>query len=159
MRLANIRNGLAFPHDDVCNFQSNHGHHMSCGYFRIDAMPYRAVIHLLQGGDITVIDATRGKKMMTDAQKWGLATWCGVFNRAIRVHVPPCEWLTPAMQFVISSNKHKPLIQSIRKLAAIYGSTRPAVVFDNVLLECHQAFAADDHAKRLAKEIYTGRFQ
>src|SRR3990167_8290817 len=96
LRLANIRNGLAFPNDDVCMFQSCHGHHAADGYFRIDDMSYRVVIELLRGHPVTIVDGTARNKPLSDALRYGVPTWLMVFNRAIcqrRVHV--CPWVTP----------------------------------------------------------------
>lgn len=155
LRLANIRNGLAYPHDDVCHFQSQHGHHAAEGYFRIDAMPMRAVIHLLEGGQIVVVDAGV-RNRLTDALRFGLPTWCGVFNRAIRYRgadLAPCSWYTDAMHRAAGSTRHRPLVQSIRKLAHLYGWGRPAVIGKTVLVECHGGIDHDDRPDVLAKRI------
>lgn len=41
LRVANATNGLAFPpYDEISMFLSSHGHRMSTGYFRVDAMPH-----------------------------------------------------------------------------------------------------------------------
>jgi hypothetical protein len=158
MRLANATNGLCFPpFDAVCMFQSQHGHHMRSGYFRWDAMPWDAVVHLLQGGQVTIVDATRRHKSMTDAQKFGVATWCLVFNRAIRDRETlVCTWQTPEMRRVALSELHEPYMRSIRKLANLLGSHRPAIIGQTVILECHQAFDADDKPKRLRARISGG---
>jgi len=126
MILANISNGLVFPHDDVCYFQSTHGHKCKMGYFRIDAMPLRAIIHLLRGGNLTIVDATQHHKLLTDAQKFGIATWILVYNRAIRKRIDQvCPWQTREMEMVASSNIHKKLIKTIRKLAKYYQPLNP----------------------------------
>ena len=154
LTLANISNGLAFPHDDVCYFQSQHGHNCKIGYFRIDAMPLKAIIHLLKGGTITIIDATRHGKLITDAQKFGVVSWCLIFNRAIRKKVDKvCHWQTKEMEIVASNGIHKKLIQTIRKLAKYFGSTKPAIINDNIKLICHHGFIADDNVKRLRELI------
>lgn len=145
LALANISNGLIFHHDDVCFFQSTHGHHAKMGYFRLDAMPWSAVIYLMLGGEVTIVDATQHSKSMTDAQKFGVPTWCMVYNRAIRIKAERvCDWQTPAMIRVASSNIHKKLIHSIRKLAKYYNPTRPAVINQNVYFVCHRNFKYDD---------------
>lgn len=153
MRLANIRNGLAYPHDDVCLFQSNHGHQASIGYFRIDAMPYAAVIHLLQGGRITVIDATARNKVLTDALQYGVPTWCMVFNRAIgHREVVVAPWVTRELVNIAHGPIHKPLVQTIRKLARLYPPAGPLRIGDNVLFECHPVCGFDDKPE-LLKEV------
>ena len=150
--LANIRNGLAYPHDDVCYFQSQFAHHKKLGYFRIDAMPYRAVIHLLCGGEITIVDATAKSKPLTDAQRKGVPTWCLVFNRALRIYdVKVCDWQTKDMVEVARSRVHKPLVQTIRKLVEIYGHSGPAVIGENVHLVCHRNVEFDDKPELLAE--------
>jgi len=150
VRLANISNGLAYPHDDVCLFQSQHGHRAGMGYFRVDAMPYRAVIHLLQGGSITVVDATARRKILTDALRYGVVTWCLVFNRALGYRrVPVAPWVTREMVNVAHGTLHKPLVQSIRKLARLYPGCPPLVLGDRVQFECHQLCDFDDKPERL----------
>lgn len=150
MILANMSNGLAFPHDDICYFQSQYGHQFSLGYFRHDSMPYSAVVALLKGESLTIIDATRRYKRLTDAQKYGIPTWCLVFNRAIhRKDVVVCDWQTREMQRAALSEIHKPYVNTIRKLANIYGWVKPAVISDNVILECQQGAIWDDQPKRL----------
>ena len=155
MRLANATNGLCFPpFDAISMFQSQHGHQMKTGYFRWDAMPWTAVIHLLQGGKITIVDATRRHKQLTDAQKFGVPTWCLVFNRALRKRkIVVCDWQTPEMAHIAHNDTHEPYMRSIRKLAKLYGVSNPAVVGENVFIECHQAFDADDKPKRLRQRI------
>ena len=142
VRLANIRNGLAFPHDGVCYFQSNHGHHAKGGYFRIDAMPYTVIIQLLKGEEIEIIDGTSKYKLLTDAQKFGIITWCIVFNRALNFrgsrHIRVASWQTKEIKDVALSNIHKPLVQSIRKLIKLYGYKEPAIVGNNIFLTCHK---------------------
>jgi hypothetical protein len=154
--LANISNGLAFPHDDVCYFQSQHGHSWKNGYFRIDAMPLRAVIHLMLGRTVTIIDATRRHKKLTDAFKFGVPTWCIVYNHAICQKVDKvCLWQTKEMETAAHSTLHEKLIQTIRKLAKYYQPTKPAVIGDNIKLVCHQNFMADDKPKRIQEIILT----
>ena len=158
LRLANISNGLAFPHDDVCYFQSNFAHHCkSHGYFRIDAMPYRAIIHLLLGGTVTIIDGTRRHKPLSDALRFGVPTWCIVFNRGLAFrgsrHILVCDWQTDAMATTALSDRHTPAAHAIRKLSHIYGYTEPAIVGKNVLLECHHGCEWDDHPDRLRSRI------
>lgn len=153
IRLANMMNGLAYPpYDGVCYFQSCYGHHASYGYFRLDSMPFDAVIHLLRGGQLIVIDATRKNKPLSDALKFGVPTWCLVFNRALRRRdVKVCNWQTPEMKRVALQN-HKPLVHTIRKLIKIYNFQKPAVIGDNIHLECHQKISFDDKPNML-KEI------
>jgi len=161
MRLANMMNGFAFPpYDDICYFQSCYGHHASYGYFRIDAMPIKAVLHLLHGGNVTIVDATRKWKPLSDALKFGVPTWCIVFNRALNFegsrHIKVCDWQTPEMKKVALSKIHKPLVQTIRKLVKVFGYQKPAIIGDSVLLECHQGAIFDDKPKRLKEIINCG---
>ena len=122
MKLANISNGLYFEHDDVCNFQSQFGHHCHLGYFRIDSMPYRAIIHLLTGGSLEIIDATAHDKPLSDALKYGLPTWCIVMNHAMKfdyIRIRVCDWQTKEM--IRASQVHRNYLQSLRKLIKLYG--------------------------------------
>lgn len=145
IRLANMCNGLVYAHDDICYFQSQYGHKCHLGYFRIDSMPYSAIKALLTGDSITIIDATRKRKLYTDAQKFGVPTWCLVFNRAIGYRdLKVCEWQTPEMRGVAMSDFHSPMIQSIRKLQKIYGCQEPAIIGKNIIIECHQDAVFDD---------------
>jgi len=161
IRLANMMNGLAYlPYDDICYFQSCYGHHASYGYFRIDAMPIKVVIHLLQCGEITIVDATRKYKPLSDAMKFGVPTWCIVFNRALNFkgsrHIKVCDWQTPEMKRIALSQQHKPLVQTIRKLIRIYGYENPAIIGKNIHLECHQGAIFDDKPKRLKELVCRG---
>lgn len=161
IRLANMMNGLAYPpYEDVCYFQSCWGHHASYGYFRIDAMPYSAVIHLLKGGSVTIVDATRRHKPLSDAMKFGVPTWCIVFNRALNFknskHIKVCDWQTPEMKHVALSSKHKALVHTLRKLIKIYGYSKPAIIGDNIVIECHQGAIFDDKPKRLKELVISG---
>lgn len=157
MRLANMMNGLAYPYHNICYFQSCYGHHASYGYFRLDSMPFDAVIHLLRGGQLIVIDATRKNKPLSDALKFGVPTWCLVFNRALgRRDIKVCDWQTPEMKRVALRN-HKPLVNTIRKLIKIYGHQKPAVIENNVFLECHQEALFDDKPDML-KKIVRGNY-
>lgn len=161
MILANISNGLVYPHDDVCHFQSNYGHSAKHGYFRIDSMPYRAVIHLLKGGTLEICDATAKRKKLTDGLKYGVPTWCIVFNRAINDkgsrHIKVCDWQTPEMKRVALSAKHKPLVQSIRKLIKIYGFQYHAIIGRNVKLICDNNINFDDKPKRIRELTCLGQ--
>lgn len=150
LRLANIRNGLAYPHDDVCCFASCDAHHLSHGYYRIDAMPYRAVIHLLTGGEIEIIDATQHDKPLSDALRFGVPAWCRTFNRAIGqnvVHV--CPWETVHIRQAANKQSRRPVVQMVRKLADLYGWVAPAVIGQNVRLRCYRNATFDDKPQRL----------
>lgn len=152
LTLGNFRNGIVFPHDEVCYFQSCHGHHKDTGYFRLDSMPHIAIIHLLLGGTIKIIDATKHPKPLSDALMKGVPTFCLVFNRAIggKENRPQvCEWQTEFMVSCSKSDKHKPLVQNIRKMIGIYGFVKPAVIGDNVILECHSNFSSNDKPSQL----------
>lgn len=153
MRIANATNGLAFPpYDSVSMFLSTHGHNCRFGYFRIDAMPYIAVVELLKGKIITMIDATPHNKLLTDAFKFGLTTWCLVFNRAIRDETRVADWQTKPMWHNAHSNNFKPLVQRIRRLAILFPPSKPAIINHNVILEVHRNFGLDDKPE-LLKEV------
>lgn len=118
-------------------------------------MPFSAIIHLLQGGTLTIVDATQHGKPLTDAQKYGIATWCLVYNRAIRRRADKiCAWQTREMEMVASSNIHKKLIKTIRKLARYYPPTKPAIIGENVQLVCHRGFALDDKAEEIRNKLW-----
>lgn len=152
--LANARNGLAWPHDDVCYFQSQYAHHWALGYFRLDSMPLRAVIHLLCGDTLEIVDGAR-RPHMPDALRYGVPTWCRVFNRAIRQPIMPvCPWETPEMVTAARHGRHKPVVATIRKLAGIYEPMRPAVIGENVLLTWHRC-QHDDNVRGLRQAILT----
>ncbi len=154
MRIANATNGLAYPpYDAISMFLSTHGHSCKMGYFRIDAMPYMAVVELLKGGNITLVDATQHNKTLPDAFKFGLTTWCMVFNRAIKKEASPAEWATRDMYRAANSHYHKKLVQRIRRLVAVYGSTKPAVIGDNVLVEVKRLVDFDDNPSLLAERL------
>ena len=155
LRLANVRNGLAYPHDDLCYFQSQHAHHAGEGYFRIDAMPLTAVRHLLLGGQLVIVDATRHPDRLSDALRFGVPTWCAVFNRAIGQRVRPCDWWTREMQSVADWTHQRPVVQTIRKLAELYACayTRPAVIGKSILLECHGGVDFDDRVAELRRWV------
>lgn len=159
MRIANMTNGLAFlPFDEISYFQSCYAHHAKLGYFRIDAMPLKAVVNLLKGETITIIDACRKHKELSDALKFGVPAWCIVFNRALNFKgsrdIKVCEWQTPEMKQVALSQIHKPLVQTIRKLIKIYDYKYPAIISNNVILECHTGFIADDKPSKIKDLIY-----
>lgn len=156
MILANMSNGLVFKHDDVCHFQSNFGHSARNGYFRIDSMPYSGVIHLLKGGTITIVDATTHNKKLTDGLKYGVPTWCIVFNRALDFkgsrHIKVCDWQTKEMKGVALSDLHHKTVRTIRKLIKIYGYKRPAIIGENVILECERLVNFDDKPGAIRSE-------
>lgn len=156
LRLANLCNGLPYPHDAVCYFQSQYGHHKAYGYFRMDSMPYDAVLTLLSGGTVEIIDATQHSKPLTDAQRYGVATWCCVFNRAIRQPALPAPWVTRDVVGVARSSHHEPLIRSIRRLSKIVGMTRPAVIGANVILTCHRHVRFDDKPELIGALMQKG---
>ena len=117
-------------------------------------MPHIAVLHLLRGRAITVIDATQHDKPLTDAQKFGVPTWCLVFNRAIlKKDVRVCEWETSHMRSAANWSTHKPLVQTIRKLANLYGHTEPAVIGKNVRLLCMNNVTFDGKIEEMKKAL------
>lgn len=148
---ANITNGLVFPHDDVCNFMSTHGHSYKVGYLRIDSMPYSAVIELLCGRSIKIVDATQHNKPLTDGLKFGLTTWLLIFNRAIgRKDVKVVKWQTPEMWKAANFYKpHEKIVRRIRRLCHIFPSKKPAIVGENVFIECYRLFKFDDKPDQL----------
>jgi len=153
MRIANATNGLAFPpFGAVSIFLSTHGHNCKFGYFRIDAMPYIAVLELLQGKHIIMVDATPHDKDLTDAFRFGLTTWCLVFNRAIHQEVQVAHWQTKPMWHNAHREKFKPLVQRIRRLALIYPPHQPAVIGDNIILEVHRNFQLDDKPSEFVRK-------
>lgn len=157
LRLANVRNGLAYPHHDLCYFQSNFGHRASLGYFRIDAMPLRAVVHLLMNRRIVIVDGTAKDHQMSDALTYGVPTWCAVYNAALMVRpLRPCDWITDHAMAMAFSAAHRPLRHTIQKLAELYapnGSSPSALIGQdrNVVLECHHGIDHDDRPERLAE--------
>lgn len=158
LRLANMMDGFAYPpYNDICYFQSNYGHHASDGYFRIDSMPFKAVLWLLEGGKITIVDGTRKNKSLSDALRYGIPTWCIVFNRALDYpgsrNIKVCDWQTPEMKKAALSNCHKPLVQTIRKLIKVFGYKKPAIIGSNILLECHPGADFDDEPEKLRQII------
>ena len=153
LRIANATNGLAFPpFDAVSMFLSTHGHNYKFGYFRFDAMPYLAVIELLSGGAVVMVDATPHDKELTDAFKFGLTSWCVVFNRAIHKEVQVASWQTREIWRNGHDCRFKPLVQRIRRLALIYPPSKPAVMGDNVLCEVHRNFKLDDKPSEIAAQ-------
>ena len=157
MRIANAMNGLAYPpYDAVSMFLSTHGHSCKMGYFRQDAMPYMAVIELLKGGSLCLVDATQSDKPLTDAFKFGLATWCMVFNRAIGHKTESSLWVTRDMVRAANSCQHKKVVQRIRRLEAVFGHTRPAVIGENIILEVHKKILFDDKPNMIKKILAEG---
>lgn len=142
---ANISNGLAFPHDDVCMFKSTHGHNYRMGYFRLDAMPYSAVIELLKGHKIKIVDATHHDKPLTDGLKFGLTTWVLVFNRALGYDVMVAPWQTKEMWRASRRNSDvKKLVKTIRGLNKLFDNKGPAKIGENIQIECYRNFKYDD---------------
>lgn len=151
---ANMSNGLVYPHDEVCYFQSNVAHHWESGYFRIDSLPYSGVIQLLQGNKIQIVDATRHDKPFSDALKFGVPSFCLVFNRAIGGNgTKVCEWQTREMVYATHRHVHKPLVQAIRKLVKIYGHKGPAIIGENVLLTCHKQVNFDGQPEKIRERL------
>lgn len=157
-RYANITNGLCFPpYHDVCHFMSSHGHSFKIGYLRLDSMPYSAVIHLLKGHTIQIVDATQHAKPLTDALKYGLITWCLIFNRAIGFkNLVVAKWETPEMRkaahYSDVANKIK---QRIRRLESVFGNKGPVIIGKNVLIKCHRNFKYDDKPTEMRRIICT----
>jgi hypothetical protein len=120
MTLANARNGIpmAPDADGVSMFLSTHAHRPP--YFRIDAMPYHAVVHLLRGGVVRIVDGS-ARKGIPDSLLTGVGTWAMVFGRAIgQPSIVP--WMTTAMKRACWTRAHRPTVQAILRLTTIYGS-------------------------------------
>lgn len=134
---------------------TGHAHSYKMGYFRIDAMPYDAVMHLLKGGSVEIIDGTQHNKPLSDALKYGVTTWALVFNRALRYSGCVAPWETPEMRRAAQAKRHKPLVQMIRKLADLVGS-HPIIIGQNLHLTCHRQIAHDDKVDIL-RELIRGQ--
>jgi hypothetical protein len=149
---ANITNGLAYPHDDVCHFMSTHGHNCKMGYYRLDSMPYSAVIELLNGRPIKVVDGTAHDKPLTDGLKFGLTTWAITYNRALRVSVKAAPWQTKEMWTnAYRSSTSKKVVQRIRRLLNVFGgkSALPAILGQSIVVECHRGIGHDDKPEKV----------
>jgi hypothetical protein len=126
----NASNGLAYkalcPTDHVSLFLSSQAHHADC-YFRAEAMPHSALVRLLCGGVVAVVDAS-GRKPFPDSLVTGVGSWVLAFNRALRGEgeVPHA---TPAMRrFAGHSEEADRVVRSVRRLARIYGDRGPATM-------------------------------
>lgn len=160
--LANISNGLCFPHDDVCRFQSNHGHNWKIGYFDVDAMPWSAVIRLLRGESIRVIDATGKKKPLTDGLKYGLTTWAMAFNRGLgRTNTFIAPWSTREMALAAyQSEPARKVAHGVRRLSRIYGHSPHLMLvmpigglvyngWPTIFVDCVSNFMYDDKPEKI----------
>ena len=117
-------------------------------------MPYVAVIHLLQGGSITIVDATARNKSLSDALRYGVPTWCMVYNRAIgHRQVVVASWVTREMVNIAHGAIHKPLVQTIRKLARLYPPAASLRIGVNVILESHPVCGFDDKPELLKEKL------
>ena len=156
LRIANATNGLAFPpYDCVSMFLSTHGHNYGMGYFRIDNMPYLAIVELLKGGVIQVVDATQHDKPLPDAIKFGVTTFALAFNRAIGEYdLVVASWQTHEMKRAALSSAHKKLVQRIRRLAQVFGHNGPIVMGNQIQWEVHRNFTLDDKPGQLLKKCY-----
>ena len=93
-------------------------------------------------------------KPLSDALRFGVPTWCLVFNRAIGSRsVAVAPWCTREMINIAHGPLHGPLVQSIRKLAKLFPPVQPAVVGQTVILECHPLCGHDDNAAKLKEKI------
>lgn len=153
LRVANATNGLAFPpYDAVSMFLSTHGHSYSLGYFVHYAMPWSAVIRLLQGGSVLIVDATQHNKPLPDAIKFGVTTFALVFNRAIgEYNLVVAPWQTPEMKRVALSGTHKKLVQRIRRLAKVFGHNGAVQMGKQIKWEVHRCFTLDDKPEELLR--------
>jgi hypothetical protein len=157
IRIANASNGLMFPpYTDVSNFMSTHAHHKTDGYFRMDAMPYSAIISLLRGQHITLIDATTKTHGYPDAFKYGVPTFCLVFNRAIGFkRESVCAWQTKDMIEVAHSNFHNKLKERIRHLNNIFGNNGAIKIGEAIFFEVHYRYVYDDKPMQMIKHLHT----
>ena len=146
MIVANARNGLIYPHDEVCYFMSAHGQAAKIGYFRMDSMPWSVAIAIATGDRVEIVDATPGAKPLTDGLKFGVPTWCLVYNRAIhRPELSVCSWETPHMRRLAQNGVHRKTAHALRKLLfCVTPEPQPAIVGQNVILTCHQRAYWDD---------------
>ncbi len=128
--VCNARNGLAHrnelqtPH--IGYFLSSHAHHKQC-YFVPYAMPLAAIVHLLCGGVVAVVDASR-RKVFPDSLVAGLGSWVYAFNRGIGVYEPDfVPYGTSAMWwYAIRSRNAREIKKVVRRLATILGDKGPA---------------------------------
>jgi hypothetical protein len=75
-----------------------------------------------------------------------------VFNWAVcdaADEVKVCEWETPEIRK--AAKMHDKLKRRIRRLAAVFGAKRPAVIGENVIIECHRLFESDDKPEIIRK--------
>lgn len=119
--LANVRNGIPLvPRPDgLSYFLSTHAHHAE-GYFSPEAMPLNAIVHLLRGGVVEIVDAS-ARKALPDALVTGVGTWALVFGRAVRAFAE-VPWATDAMIRGCWQHKQRRTVRVIRRLASVYGT-------------------------------------
>ena len=183
MNLYNASSGLPLggKNAEVCFFQSCHAHNLKCGYFADNAMPWNAVIELLKGGILNIVDGSRNKSgyvmgnrrcgKLSDALTYGVPTWMMVFNQAIQ-KIPArrtCadylwdefEWYNPldikvcewqTRHMIRATFKHDKLRHQIRRLAKVYGRKGPAIVGRNVMLTTHRA-TWDDKPEEMKRRM------
>jgi hypothetical protein len=128
MIVLNCRNGLPFNNyfrtEHYSMFLSSHAHHANC-YFQSGDMPISAIIELLKGGIVTVVDASTSKPF-PDALVTGLGSWVIAFNRGLKSDESP-EHSTPAMRkYAYYSDEAKRVKQTVRRLKTVYGDSGPA---------------------------------
>lgn len=156
-RLANLSNGIVFPHDMVCWFQSNHAHNRSTGYFDQAAMPWPAVVNMFARPEdqYLILDATRRHKPLTDAQKVGVPTWCLTFNHALGLpYEQVCVWETREMREAAADPIHHDLRQQIRRLSRYFEPRKQGLVLGrDVFVECYQNAEWDDKPKRIRERL------
>ena len=134
--LANARNGLVYPHDDVCLFKSSWYHGVNRIYYRDYSMPLGAIVHLFKGGDIEIVDATVNRDHMSDGLKYGVVAWCVLYNRMLlKCNTKTCAWEDNNM--VKEADKHKAYCEVLSRIAKLYSNKKPAVIGKNITLTCH----------------------
>lgn len=118
---ANASNGLAlapFP-DTVSVFLSSHAHRWP--YRSIGAMPPDAILELLRGGIVQVVDGSK-RKSYPDSLVTGVGTWALVFGRAVKKlggQLSDVPWATREMYKACWHAEHEPTVKLVRRLARI----------------------------------------
>lgn len=121
MLLANASNGLALVPlpDAVSAFLSSHAHHYP--YRSVGAMPPDAILELLRGGVVSVVDGSK-RKPYPDSLVTGVGTWALVFGRAVEKlggQLSDVPWATREMLKACWREEHEPTVKLIRRLARI----------------------------------------
>lgn len=136
-------------------------------------MPLRAIVHLLLGRRIVIVDGTAKARRASDALTYGVPTWCAAYNAALGFRSPPCGWITDHAMVQARSDVHRQMRHTVIKLAEIYApngapaaligwtvhpgmSSTPSITFSpdaNVILECHRGIDHDDRPEVLRQRM------